>query len=70
MLRGQYFNTVVLRSAYHNTFIQHAYNTPIQHTNRKIKRKRKLDFVEVIKGGTYIRIGLTFILYSLTRQKR
>ena len=46
------------------------YNTPIQHENQDIKRKRKLDFIEVGKEGTLIWIGLGFSLYSLTKQTR
>ena len=43
---------------------------PIQHTNRKLSGKEKLAFIGVIIGGTYIRIGLGFILYSLTKSNR
>ena len=46
------------------------YNTPTQHENRDIKRNRKLAFIEVVKEGTYIYIGLVFSSYSLTRQTR
>ena len=59
-------------SAYHNTFIQHTYNTKfIQeiHTNRqhnteieKLSGKEKLALIEEIKGDTYIQIGLVFSL--------
>ena len=49
---------------------QNAYDTFTQHasTTRKSKIMRKIQtgFIEVIKGGTYIRIGLGFILYLLT----
>ena len=65
--------TVVLQSTYQNTFMQHACNTKfIQNVyttcqyNTKIEkssRKGKQAFIEVIKGGTYIRIGLGFSLY-------
>ena len=39
----------------------------IQQVNRKLSAKEKLSFIEVIKGGTYIRIGLGFSLCSLTK---
>ena len=42
------------------------YNTPIKHENRDVKREKKLAFIAVEKEGTYIWIGLRFILYSLT----
>ena len=42
---------------------------PVQHANRKIKRKRNIDFIEVIKGGVYIQMGLGFSLYSLTKEQ-
>ena len=44
----------------YTTHIQHKihticlYNMPIQQADRKIKRKIKLTFIEVIKGGTFI----------------
>ena len=72
--------TMELQSAYHNMFIQHTCNTKfMQHvytarqTNTQIVKlsgKEKLAFIEVIKGGTYIRIGLGFSLYALTKQTR
>ena len=42
----------------HKIYTTHLYNTPIQHKNLKIKRKIKIAFIEVIKVGTYIQIGL------------
>ena len=33
---------------------------------RKLKQKIKISFIDVIKGVSYIRIGLWFSLYSLT----
>ena len=60
-------NTVVLQSAYQNTFIPHAYNINfIQHIYttrqyntqiRKLGGEEKLALIEVIKGDTYIWIG-------------
>ena len=84
MLRGEPWcyvvPTLVLPSAYQNTFIQHSYNTKfIQHvyTTRqyntqigKLSGKEKLAFIVMIKGGTYIQIGLGFSLYSLTKLTR
>ena len=71
---------VVLPSAYHNMFIQHAYNTKcIQHVYTihqyntqigKLRGKEKLAFIEVIKGGTYIWMGLGFSVYPLTKRTR
>ena len=52
----------------HKIHTTRLYNTPIQRTNRRIKRKRKMDLIEVIKGGTYIQIRLGFSLYSLTKR--
>ena len=49
---------------------QNSYNTFIQHANQKIKGKRKKSLIEVRKGGTYIRIGLGFSSYSLTKQTK
>ena len=75
-----YFNTMVLWSAYQNTFIQHAYNkkiiqhvyTTCQYNTKiiKLSRKEKRAFIEVIKGGTHIQIGLGFSLYSLAGKTR
>ena len=36
----------------------------------KLRGKEKLDFIDVIKVGTYIWIGLGFILYPLTKLTR
>ena len=44
------------------------YNTPVQHANKKLSGKEKLDLIEVIKGETYIWIVLGFSLYSLTKK--
>ena len=70
--------TVVLWSAYQNTFLQYAYNTKFINyvyttrqynmKNEKLSRKKKLDFTEVIKRGLYIRKGLGFSLYLLTQK--
>ena len=38
----------------HEIHTTHLYKTPIQHANRKSSRKEELDFIGVIKGGTYI----------------
>ena len=35
-----------------------------------LSRKVKLAFIEVVKEGTYIWIGLGFSLYSLTKRTR
>ena len=59
----------MLQSAYQNTVIQHTYNTkfiehvytPLQY-NTQIEKLcgKKLAFIEVVKGDTYIQIGLGF----------
>ena len=36
----------------------------------KLSLKEKLDLIEVIKRGTYIRIGLEFSSYLLTKLTR
>ena len=41
------------------------YNTPIQHANQKLSGKEKLAFLKVIKGGTYIQIGVGLLLYLI-----
>ena len=74
------YTLLALRSAYHNTLIQYEYNTEfIQHGyttcqyNKQLEkstRKEKLALIKVIKGGTYIRIGLGPSLHSLTKQTR
>ena len=46
----------------HKFYTTHLYNMPIQHANRKLIRKEKQAFIEVIKGVTCIRIGLGFVL--------
>ena len=52
-------------------FIQHAYTTRQYNTQiGKLSGKEKLALIKVIKGGTYIRIGLGFSLYSLTERTR
>ena len=51
--------------------IQNPYTTFIQQANTtgksKIRLKKGLALIEVIKGVTYIWIGLGFSLYSLTK---
>ena len=44
------------------------YNTPIQHANKDIKRKKKLAFIEVEKEGTYIWVGLGFSFFHEMRR--
>ena len=43
---------------------------PIQHAILKLIGKEKLSFIELIEVGTYIRIGLKFSLYSLTKKRQ
>ena len=35
----------------HGIYTTRLHNTPIQHANRKLSRKERLTFIEVIKGG-------------------
>ena len=54
---------------------KNSYITFIQHTNttrktEKLSGKEKLALIEVIKVGTYVRIGFRLLLYSLTKQTR
>ena len=76
---------MVIKSAYRGVtecLSEHVYNAHIQYVIyttcqyntqiEKLNRKEKLALIGVIKGGTYIRIGLGFSLYSpkkLTRRE-
>ena len=71
MLQSTYrVDTGCLSEHVYTTRIQHKirttrlYNTPIQHTNRRIKQKRKTSFIEVIKiRHIYLdRVRIMFIL--------
>ena len=77
--RGVVYYRVAMECLSENSYTPHMqhgihttrlYNKSVQHPNRKISGKEKLDLIEVIKGGTYIRIGLGFNLYPLKKQTR